>query len=323
MALKNVPLDALTFSDNVRTPGCLQIPAMVESFRRHGFKDNHPLVVSEKTDGTYLVLVGNRRGLALNWLRQNDAAAFAIVLPTAKVPCIVHKGLTPEQEADIRVDHGPDEDRVPLDDWSVFLAVKQLVKLGFGQEKIALKLGLKVGTKGQPNRSWVQPRCNLARLPRFVQDEYEKLLTIGKDATAVRIPDIAPLYKAYHVEYVEHPDGDGPEFQAAWLSAMTPHDRVKAEGNGQPLSVSKAKEKAQVCTSQIVRDTLLAATGLSKRTLDEIDGHACECEYAYAQLAKIKAHLGEEAWTELHKALVESDRLVDEERKAQEAIVNA
>lgn len=306
MALRQVSLASLLFDGNVRTPACLKLPLMVESIRRNGFKDNHPLVVSEKSGGGFLVLVGNRRGLALQWLFENDVPAFQSALPTGKVPCVVHKGLTPEQEADIRIDHGPDEDREPLDDWSIFLAVKQLVLLGFSQERIATKLGLKVGKKGQPNRSWVQPRCNLARLPMFVQDEYQKLFTAGKDSTAVRIPDIAKLYSAYHAEYVDHPDGDGPDFQAVWQKVMAPPEAKAAiaESEAKPLSIADAKKRAQACASKLVRDVLLAAVNASSKSLAELDKLACEYEYSHRKLATIKVHLGEEAWNELHKSTI-------------------
>ncbi|KKL05749.1 hypothetical protein LCGC14_2602940, partial [marine sediment metagenome] len=157
-----IHVDHLYFEGNVRSPECEAIPAMVESYRRNGFKVNHPLVVSEKQSKevgviTYLVLCGNRRGIGLQWLRDNDKAAYALALPTCKVPAIVHKGLTEEEETLLRIDHSIDEDRVQLDEWSVYLAVKQLAQVGIDtQEQIAEKLGLfytKGKKKGQPNRS--------------------------------------------------------------------------------------------------------------------------------------------------------------------------
>ncbi len=112
-----IEVDKLYFAENVRTPECLQLPAMCESLRRHGFKTNHPLVVSEKKiDGEtrYHVLVGNRRGLALVFLRDNEPEAYRQALDDAKVPAIVHRGLTEEEEVEHRIDHSFDEDRVPL-----------------------------------------------------------------------------------------------------------------------------------------------------------------------------------------------------------------
>ena len=74
-----IPVDSLIFADNVRSPECTAIPQMVESYRRNGFKVNHPLVVSEKLDGNFLVLCGNRRGIALHWLRDNDDSVYRAV----------------------------------------------------------------------------------------------------------------------------------------------------------------------------------------------------------------------------------------------------
>ncbi|KKK96929.1 hypothetical protein LCGC14_2657830, partial [marine sediment metagenome] len=189
----NVPrliaVEDLVFADNVRSPECQAIPAMVESYRRNGFKANHPLVVSEKPEGKQLVLCGNRRGLGLQWLQANDKEAYRLALPSGKVPCLVHKSLTEEEETLLRIDHSADEDRVPLDVWSIYLAIKQLARVGIDtQERIAEKLGIfytKGKKKGQPNRSFVQVRLNLARLPQKVEDamrQYE----LDKDNTALR-----------------------------------------------------------------------------------------------------------------------------------------
>jgi len=314
MSTKLIPIDKLTFADNVRTEACLALPKMVASLRQNGYKENHPLVVSEKPDGSFLVLVGNRRGLGLTWLRDNDRSAYDVAVPTGKVPAIVHKGLSPEEEADIRIDHGPAEDREPLDEWSMFLAVKQLLLLGFTQERIAVKLGLKVGKKGQPNRSWVQPRANLARLPLFVQDEYQKLVTKGLGETPFRTTDIAPLYAAYHTEFTAYPNGDGPEFSAAWTKVM---GRTEPEKKGpRPLTPGKAKDIAQVCNSAIVRDCVLVVAGYSERTIPDLDKVGATLEFSYKQLQQIIAHLGQDGYADLCANMMAH-------KVAQETAVNA
>jgi hypothetical protein len=205
---------------------------------------------------------------ALEWLSANEPAEFARLLPGGKVPCIVHVGLTEDEEILIRVDHGTDEDRVPLDEYSEFLAIKQLLKAwpGESQARIAEKLGIvstKGKNKGQPNRSYVQDRVSLARLPLFVQDEYRKLWEVGKDSTPVRIAQIKTLYTAYNAEFATYPDGDGPEFSAKWSEVMNPVDNtVSADDSATPkdLKASEAKTRAMGCNSKTLRRVLLALT---------------------------------------------------------------
>ncbi|KKN46350.1 hypothetical protein LCGC14_0673780 [marine sediment metagenome] len=299
-----VDVERLFFADNVRTPECLQLPAMVESFKRHGFKLNHPLVVSEKeVDGNtvYHVLVGNRRGLGLVWLRENEPDEYRRILSTGKVPAIVHKGLTKEEEVDHRIDHSSDEDRVPLDDWSIFLAIRQLVQVGIDtQERIAVKLGLfkqRGKDKGKPNRSYVQVRVNLARLPMFVQDEYQKLFVDGKGSTAVRCTDIANLYKAYNKEYTEFPNSDGPDFMGAWTDAIAPPTERDATDDGmsaKDLTPAEAVKRSQGAQSKALKGALLVVTRQSDGNLADIDAEIVKGESALFTLRAIEALLGKE-----------------------------
>ena len=301
-------VDTLFFQDNVRTPGCTQLPQMVQSIIRHGFKANHPLVVSEKeTDGklSYLVLIGNRRGLGLCWLRDNDNDEYRRALPGGKVPAIVYKGLTKEEEVELRIDHSSDEDRVPLDDWSIFLAVRQFVRIGVDtQEKIATKLGLykqKGKQKGEPNRSYVQVRVNLARLPMFMQDEFEKLFTEGKDHTAVRLHHISSLSKAFNAEYLEHPEGDGPQLMEAWAYATKPAEKV-APGDkpkAKEMSPADAVKRSQGASSSCLKRALLVVTGQADGNLADIDTAILRGEAAIVTLSEIRAYLGDDDFNEL------------------------
>lgn len=300
---KNVAFDSLIFADNVRTTACQKIPAMVESFRRVGYKDNHPLVVSEKRDGDYLVLCGNRRGGALGWLRDNDAAIFGHILPTGKVPCIVHKNLSLEEEVLLRIDHSTEEDRVPLDDWSQYQAIRQLVQVGCDtQEKIADKLGIfiqKGQKKGQPNRSYVQPRVNLARLPSFVSDAMQLRSEGDKDAR-IRWADIPKLYTLHTEEFAAYPNGDGPKFTELWAAIIHPVETVKAAAVAEkPLSVADAIKRAQATSSVHLRDALLCVTGQGDRDFVAIDSAMVIAETALITLEGIGKYLGEEAYGKL------------------------
>lgn len=316
-----IDVDRLYFSDNVRSPECMAIPGMVESFRRHGFKVNHPLVVSEKPGKSkgdppmYLVLVGNRRGQALHWLRKEEEKTYQQILPTGKVPAIVHKGLTREEEVDLRIDHSVDEDRVPLDEWSIFLAIKQLVGTGADtQDRIATKLGLFKTTgkgKGQPRREYVQVRVNLVRLPSFVQDEIRKL-TLDKDSTLIRWNHIPRLYKVYNAEYTTCPGGaagKGPEFTALWKELTTPPEPTaegETEGPGIPkeLSPADAIKRSQAATSKGLKQALLVVTRQSKKDLGEIDAHLVAAESALLILHDIQAYLGDEEYGKLKDAAI-------------------
>lgn len=305
---KMIDVDSLYFADNVRTPECLKIPAMVESLKRHGFKTNHPLVLSEKGDGRFLVLIGNRRGMALQFLRDNDREVYLRALPGGKIPAIVHRNLTVEEEVDLRIDHSKDEDREPLDEWSVFLAIKQLVQIGMDtQERIAVKLGLfkiKGKEKGQPNRQYVQPRVNLARLPQFVQDEFRKL-TLDKDTTPVRWVKVAGLYKAYNEEYVDFQDGSGPIFQKLWTEIMTPPEVVEGSDNlltgrdPKELSPAEAIKRSQGASSKGLKEALLVITRQSDGNLAQIDAQIAMGETALRTLDSIRNYLGPDPWQEL------------------------
>lgn len=301
-----IPVESLIFADNVRSPECEAIPAMVESIRRHGFKENHPLVVSQKDtdDGLrYLVLCGNRRGKALHWMIAHDPDAYLSAVVSGKIPALVHKNLTIEQEVLLRIDHSTDEDRVPLDEWSIYSAIKQLLQHGADtQEMIAMKLGLfytKGKKQGEPNRSYVQPRVNLGRLPQFVEDEMRKY-TLDRSTTALRWAHVATLYKLYNAEYVEHPDGDGPQFQAAWIKAITPPEpEAESTDTRKELTPADAVKRSQVASSNCMRQTLLAVTGQSAANLADIDTAMVQGESAVIMLHQIRLFLGDADYREL------------------------
>lgn len=303
-----VPFDGkIIFRDNVRTEATMQIPQMVASLRRNGFKANHPLVLSVQANGDMLVLCGNRRGLGLTWLRENDSAVLATILPGGKVPAVVYENLTEQEEVILRIDHGSDEDRVALDSWGEFLAIRQLVKAGMdSQEKIAEKMGKFLTTgknAGKPNRSYIQPRTNLAHLPQFVQDEYERYC-LDNDSSRVRWSDVSKLFKCYNEEFTQFPNGDGPNFTELWNSIVNPPESttpVVADGAlvAKELSVADAKKRAQVVSSPIVRDILLSSTGQSAAKLTELDARVVSAVADQQTLANIRAYLGDTDYAQL------------------------
>ena len=306
-----VSVDSLIFADNVRSEGCMNLPKMIDSIKRHGFKNNHPLVVSQKGEDEYLVLCGNRRGLALCFLRDNEPDEFGKAVKGGKIPAIIYSGLTPTEEVLIRIDHSSDEDREPLDQWSEFLAIRQLVLVGHDvQEQIANKLGIfstKGKNKGKPNRPYVQVRVNLAKLPEFVQTEVKK--TAYADPTAfVLWSDIASLYKAYNSELVEFPNGDGPAFTEAWNNLKNRPKRTKGENqkDGKTLTPAGAKDRASSCSSSLLRFALLGATQQGGYNLVDIDNKIKRLEDLEKTVNIVKEFIGEGEWDSIVNEAVDA-----------------
>lgn len=330
-----VPVDDLYSEDNVRSEECQQTESMVESLKRHGFQPNHPLVLSEKVDGRMLVLCGNRRMAGVKWLQENDPDGYKVAVPGGKLPAIVHKGLSALEEIDLRIDHSKDLDRVELDEWSLFLAIKQLNSAGYDtQDRIAEKLGLVKLTgknKGKPRREYVQTRVNLARLPVFVQDEIRKL-TLNKDTTAVRWADIPGLYKVHSEEYLKYPDGDGPLFVKAWEECLTPEEVSDSgtELTPKDLTPADAVKRSQAAQSTALKQIFLAVTQQSTANLAEIDSAIIAGETAVHTLKCIFEYLGEKDYALLlrdsrqqHDAKVADAKVACEEASAESETVEA
>lgn len=311
-----VDITALYRSDNVRGSNDVQLPLIVSSLRKNGFKPNHPLVVSKKADGRFLVLCGNRRVMGLEFIRDNHAEDYDRVVKGGRVPCIVHEGLTDGEEIIIRNDHSGDEDRVGLGDWGQFLAIKQLMRVfpNDSQATIAAKMGIfhvKGKKAGEPNRSFVQPRVDLARLPIFVQEQYKLLWddSDGKRKTPVRVENIEKLSEAYRKEYASYPDGNGPEFLAVWAKITSPAAvaaiAVSAGSIGdmgpKGLSVESANNKGMGCISGLIKRILLSVTnqGTPVIPLAELDAQAMTLETDSQILANIRDYLGNTDFNDL------------------------
>ena len=311
-----VEVSALFRSDNVRGSNDIKLPLIVASLRKNGFKPNHPLVVSKKADGRFLVLCGNRRVMGLEFIRTNHAEDYDRIVKGGKVPCIVHEGLTDCEEIIIRNDHSGDEDRVGLGDWGQFLAIKQLMRVfpNDSQATIAAKMGIyhvKGKKAGEPNRSFVQPRADLARLPIFVQDEFRKLWddSDGKSKTPVRVENIKILAETYRAEYAAYPDGNGPEFSAVWNKIMNPAvssanaDSSGSAGDNGPkgLSVESANNKGMGCASPLIKRILLSVTNQGNPVipLAELDAQLVTLETDSQILANIRDYLGNTDFADL------------------------
>lgn len=301
---KLIAFDQVFRQDNVRTTASLKLEEMVQSLTLKGFKKNHPIVVSQKADGRFLVLCGNRRTEGLEVIAARNPELFTSVLPDGMIPAIVHTGLTAEDEILIRIDHSADEDRVPLDEWGEFLAVKQLVRAGYdSQANIAAKLG-KFDDKNQPKRSWVQQRVNLARLPSSTQSEMESYCMNGAGASHLRWNHVPGLYKTFLKEFKNGHREGGPEYKKLIDGIINPVvDPDAPDVPPKALSKTKMEEQAQNMTSRAVQRTLMKAAGLPTDVDEEgkpfiaewtdIDADGVRCETAEHQLLQIATHMGQ------------------------------
>lgn len=326
-ATELIDFDLLFRKDNVRTSNSLNLPKMVASFKNKGFKPNHPLVVSKRGD-RYLVLCGNRRTEGLEIIRQNDLEIFESILPDNKIPCIVHRGLTEQQEILLRIDHSDAEDREPLDDWGEFLAVRQLMRVGYSSQRdIAGMLG-KFNKNDEPNRSWVQQRVNLARMPKFVQDEMEKLCTDGTVATLLRWAHIPGLFKIYNKEFdLGHKIDVGPNFQERWDEIFNP-DAVPEKPKG--LTRSKIVEMSKLTGSFLIKKVLYyvarePATVSEDGTptyLDwsDVEGEILEAEAALETLKNLAAYMGENSFRDLISESKEANTATVDSELAADAV---
>jgi len=235
-----------------------EVPIKVRSFLAQGYLADQPIMVEERDNGKggkYCVLRGHCRTGAARYLLENQPDDYARIFPDGKIPAVVVKGLTDAQRTLAAIDQSDDLNRRPLNKYEQFVAVRALVKQGYvSQEGIAAKLGIysleKESGKQVPNRSWVQIRVNLARLPGFVQDEYEILEKKGEKGTAFRVPHISKLYKAYRENNM---DERSENFLAVWKDCITPKE---TKSNG-----SKGKDRPFDAFTPAELDTLMADVG--------------------------------------------------------------
>lgn len=267
---ENLPLDELVLRNNVRDEAEYNLPPLVESIKRNGFRPSSQIVVHIGSDGIKEVLAGNRRTNALRALTKAERDD-ALAATEGLVPCTVYRGLTEAQVEIIRCDHGSDEDRQPLSKWGTYTAVRRLLVVGLTQTQIAVRLGLKVTKDGveKPNRSIVQIYANAAVLPPEVQ-EMLRAYWISNTGT-IRQTDIAGLYKLWNEEYAQFgiQGLTGPKFRAKIAE-------IKDRGEGEPpttktLSANRALELSKVSTSPVTRQLLVAATQADGSALARLD----------------------------------------------------
>ncbi len=278
--LQNIPVSECEIDPrNPRTPERFlqNVNRLIGLLIRNGVIPNHPIVVLRIGPNRYLVIIGNTRTKALQVIAKDKPDDFARICPDGTIGAFVYENLSDEDRVILATDHGADENRQGLNDEEMFYAVKNLYAVGLSQAAIAQRLGqlVKSGRKaGEPNRSFIQPRANLCRLPKFVQDEFVKLWRGDESRNAyLAVSDIAKLYLAYNLDNPDgsriHPEG-GENYKAAWSKATqadtTPTPPGSVTMNKEDLTVAEAQRKSNGYDSNVLKFVILALTGQSGRT---------------------------------------------------------
>lgn len=279
----NLPLEKLILRNNVRDEAEYDLPPLIASIERNGFRPSSQIVVHLGEDKVYEVLAGNRRTNALRTFSP-EKLAEVLAATGGLVPCTVYQGLTPAQIEIIRCDHGTDEDRKPLSKWGLYTAVRRLLVVGLTQTQIAVRLGLKVTKEGveKPNRSLVQIYANAAVLPDEIQAMLREYWLEGKGT--IRQSDIGTLYKVWNEEYAAYGIQGlvGPKFRAKIAE-------IKDRGEGdtpttKTLSASRAMELSKVSSSPVTRQLLVAATQADGSTLAALDAELTKRDQLMRQI---------------------------------------
>ncbi len=303
---------------NVRTAACLALPQMVRSLRSRCYDPAYPVTLSRKKDGSHLVLRGNRRTEGIEIIARDFPDDFARILKDGQIPALVYENLSDRQECLLRNDHSAQQGQVGLDMWSQFLQIMQLMKNGVNsQSEVAAKVGEFKEENGElvPNRSKVQQRCSLARLPQFIIDEFEILMrqkdpefieARGDITTLARFGKIAGLWAA-HLEDQKKGIFDsvkgGPALQAKWATVIEPKSITEEETTPSAPTVAQIREWAKAVTDDVIKETLTKASGQeTARSFADLDAEQAKLRLAFKTLEDIKVKLGGKEFRKLIKS---------------------
>lgn len=262
---RNIPIDQLWRSGNPRE--LYDVEPLVESIRLHGFRRNEAIMVVEKVNPDnpnqkFLVVRGNRRTVAIEAIRDDFAEDFKIIFRKGCVPCVAYKGCSNREVAMLRMDFDARADKRELDGWELFLAVRILVREGIHTEAtIAQILGLvtkKEDGTVVPNRSMVQPRVRLAKMPVEVQELFKPVLRGDKKATPLRVRHIQTLATTLR-KCKGNANSDGfKEKLDSLLKAANPANKRPEDGDDPvvPIRYKDLQGRMNSFDSPIMRDIL-------------------------------------------------------------------
>jgi hypothetical protein len=273
--------DCSLYADNPRPADEFDVAEMVTLYGKFGYRPEFPITVSQRKDGTTVVLRGNRRLTAALTLRDTQPDMFAKVFPKGEIPAIIHKGLSDSEEMLLAVDHSTELDRKALSPWGIFRAIAGLMGRGEikGRYAIAEKLGLvKVQTvDGKTVRTvqgpYVQKRMDLARLPEFVQSAYKSSPMFGGSDGRFSQIAVGKLRKIYDKERntaATLGKATGPEFDAAWSALLNPPTVESADGSDTGilrLTRKQFADRAVSCKSLLVKQCMEVAGGVVDATI--------------------------------------------------------
>ena len=308
-------LSDLVLRNNVRDVEEYNLPPLIESFKKNGFRPSSRIVVHVGDDKQYEVLAGNRRTNALRSLTPEELLTV-LAATGGLVPCVVYRSLTPAQQEILRCDHGADEDREPLSKWGLFVAVCRLLIANISQAAIAERLSLFIVKDGQkkPNRSLVQVYAAAAALPDRVKLMLKDYWMHSKGT--IKQSDIMPLSKLWNEEWPTFGINghEGPKFRAK-VQEILDRNTDQAVATTKSLTVSAATDRAKVMTSPVTRKLLTAAVQSDGSALAELDKELSARDRIFAQVD----WLFQNKPKTIQKLLDEAQAALDEEAAKQAA----
>lgn len=247
--------------NNPRTKENYDLPGMVGSYRTHGYWADRPIMLHRGPSGRFQVLRGHRRYYGALALKEADPVAYTVVFPTNTVPALVYEGLNSSERTILMMDHTVDGDRLALDEWSQVIAIAELIAAEHGTEsEIAAHLGMFLTdpTTGArvPNRSLVQPRVQLVKMPLYIREAMEKRCRLNEGN--IRWSHIPKLHKVWKAEFPSYPLGDGPLLKAEFEKLTAPKDDT-AKSAIQQVTQARAATLISAAQSQTGKELVAAS----------------------------------------------------------------
>ncbi len=333
-----VPLEALTFdhSANYRLTSRLFIDEFVDEIRRDGLKE--PLLISERPDGTKMVLQGHRRGLVAERIQQDFPTDWKRLFADG-LPCRILTGLTHEEEVRLRID---DDGKVIANNpYEIYLKVKDLISIGASRKEICWRIRVTLDAKSKPpqalqdeikelvrngaeeaavDKYWNYRRGriaaiveNLPILPVAVEEAFRRNCIGEKTDVWVTGPEVGKLAKAWREDVAAvgengvHPTHDlpGPAFVAAWEAQKALCAKKRQGRSTGKMSAAAVGDVAKRLQSTGLKKALLAHQGDSSRlsALAESD--------RLLQIAECISERDPELWRDVesrYKAIVTEQR---------------
>lgn len=281
-----VPFESLAIDldRNPRDADNYDIDGLSVDIEQNGLQT--PLCVSQRADGTFHLLRGHRRALAIrSILERNPKAAEAF----KKVAAVIYEGLSTSEELDLVLDHSNQKNLTRKSE--MYRTVASLLRNGFSELAIAIKCDALFArmTNKEPDgraaalkltdpseraaalkdvwRGRIQELHNIVRLPCVVEEHWLRQNGVPDADNAFQCPKlttarIQKLYTAHLADKKAEAEIDdyagGPAFDEKW-QVFVSEDKKKASGEStttKRLSASDIEEKQAVFRSKAIRNAL-------------------------------------------------------------------